>query len=158
MPNSLATWLSRMHDWVADGDNSNLALGRREWRLPNLREIQASMRPDTASYAPLEDPHLPSLITFPLTWQKGCRTCTERGIKCPGFAVKLSWPADILESKPRHRNRRQRGRPPNASSQESSSSTEVIKSRRDEGVNLSAVSTSGLPSQESFYLSHFFRT
>ncbi|KAM0738396.1 hypothetical protein ACQRIT_006133 [Beauveria bassiana] len=74
-----------------------------------------------------------------------CLACTQNGVRCSGYGVRLRWPLDVLGPKKKVMRRKSRS-----------------ASYRDSSANIDAalpgvISTLGLPEEESYYMRHYFQ-
>ncbi|KID66109.1 Zn(2)-C6 fungal-type DNA-binding domain protein, partial [Metarhizium hybridum] len=80
-----------------------------------------------------------------------CRACHERGVKCSGYGVRISWPKDIWAPKQQRRHKQR------ASGSLAQGSLPADAVRLDRHALPSSISTLTLPTTESFYMQHFLR-
>ncbi|KAH6670989.1 fungal-specific transcription factor domain-containing protein [Plectosphaerella plurivora] len=86
-----------------------------------------------------------------LILETGCKTCAARGVKCPGFEVRLAWPSDMAGSK-------RKGRHLTARSSAAPASVSAITPRQTpEESMIRDLSPLGLPAEESFLMQHFLQ-
>lgn len=74
-----------------------------------------------------------------------CLACTQNGVRCSGYGVRLRWPLDVLGPKKKVMRRKSRS-----------------ASYRDSSANIDAalpgvISALGLPGEESYYMRHYFQ-
>ncbi|CAI6029595.1 hypothetical protein V2G26_010318 [Clonostachys chloroleuca] len=86
-----------------------------------------------------------------------CNVCSEHGIKCTGYEVRLSWPDDIIAKKKQrpeqiHHRRQSSSKPTRQSPSSTTSSTHSTKRAMP-----SMISALNLPAEQSFYMQHFLQ-
>ncbi|CAH0058336.1 unnamed protein product [Clonostachys solani] len=86
-----------------------------------------------------------------------CNVCSEHGIKCTGYEVRLSWPDDIVAKKRQRPDQSHHRRQSSSKSAHQSPSSTTSSTHSNKRAMPSVISALNLPAEQSFYMQHFLQ-